>query len=75
MTLNSQEISLRNENSRIFEDIEGEIAILIACTKLNFTTCKINEKTLKLTLDYIEDTMKIINLLKKRVSLLIEATG
>jgi hypothetical protein len=37
---------------RIFEGIENEIAILTATTKFNFTICKTDKNTLKLTLAY-----------------------
>jgi hypothetical protein len=45
---------------RIFEGIEDEIAILTANAKFNYTTCKTDENTLKLSLAYIEDTAKIV---------------
>jgi len=35
---------------RIFEGIEDEIAILTANAKFNYTTCKTDENTLKLSL-------------------------
>ena len=60
---------------RIFEGIEDEIAILTASAKFNFTTCKTDENTLKLTLAYIEDTKELIGLLKNRINLLMETTG
>jgi hypothetical protein len=63
------------ELQRIFEGIEDEIAIIKASAKFNFTTCKTDEKTLKLTLAYIEDTKKLIGLLKNRINLLMEDTS
>ena len=63
------------EFQRIFEAIEDEIAILTANAKFYFTTCKTDENTLKLTLAYIEDTKKIIELLKNRMNLLMETTS
>jgi len=60
---------------RIFEGIEDEIVILTANAKFYFTTCKTDENTLKLTLAYIEDTKKLVELLKKRINLLMETTG
>ena len=60
---------------RIFEGIEDEIAILTANAKFNYTTCKTDENTLKLTLAYIEDTAKLVAVLKNRINLLIENTS
>ena len=57
------------EVQRIFEGIEDEIAILTATAKFNFTICKTDKNTLKLTLVYIEDTQKLIELLKNRMNL------
>ncbi len=60
---------------RIFEGIDDEIAILSANAKFNYTTCKTDENTLKLTLAYIEDTERIVEVLKNRITLLIENTS
>jgi hypothetical protein len=60
---------------RIFEGIEDEIAILTANAKFNHTTCKIDTNVLKLTLAYIEDTTKLVELLKNRISLLMDTTS
>jgi hypothetical protein len=57
---------------RIFEGIEDEIAILTATAKFNFTTCKTDQKILNVTLAYIDDTKKLITLLKARMNLLQE---
>ncbi len=65
----------QRELERIFEGIEDEIAIITASAKFNFTTCKTDKKTLKLTLAYIEDTKKLVGLLKNRVNLLMDATS
>ena len=62
------------EIERMFEGIKDEIAIITASAKFNFTLRKTDEKTLSLTLAYIEDTKKIADLLKNRISLLINAT-
>lgn len=59
---------------RIFEGIDDQITILTATAKFNHTTCKTDTNTLKLTLAYIEDTTKIVQLLKERINLLIETT-
>jgi len=52
------------EFQRIFEGIEDELAILTANAKFYYTTSKTDENTLKLTLAYIDDTKKLIELLK-----------
>jgi hypothetical protein len=60
---------------RIFEGIEDEIAILTANAKFNHTTCKIDTNIPKLTPAYIEDTTKLVELLKNRISLLMDTTS
>ena len=60
--------------ARIFEGIDDELAILTATAKFNHTTCKTDQNTLNLTLAYIEDTKKLVNLLKNRVNLLMQTT-
>lgn len=63
------------EIERMFEGIEDKIAIITASAKFNYTTSKTDEKTLKLTLAYIEDTKKLTGLLKNRINLLMETTS
>jgi hypothetical protein len=63
------------ELTKIFENINEEIALITASAKFNFTIRKTSEKDLKITLAYIEDTKKIVQILKFRMSLLSEATG
>jgi hypothetical protein len=60
---------------KIFQEIEDEIAILTATAKFNHTTCKTDTTNLKLTLAYIEDTTRLVAVLKSRINLLIEATS
>jgi hypothetical protein len=60
------------EFTRVFEPIEDEIILITASAKFNYTTCKTDEKTLNLTLAYIEDTKKLLAMLKARMSLLQE---
>lgn len=60
--------------TRIFEEIDDELNLLVAESKFNFSTCKISDKTLALTLYYIEDTKKLCNILKTRINLLMETT-
>lgn len=59
----------------MFEGIEDEIVIITASAKFNFAICKTDEKTLKLTFAYIEDTKKLIGLLKNRINLLMDTTS
>jgi hypothetical protein len=63
------------EIERIFEPINDEIAILIANAKYNHTTCKTDKNTLNLTLAYIDDTARLVKLIKDRISLLIKTTN
>ncbi len=44
------------ELTRIFESLDGEIALVAANAKFNFTIRKTSEKDLKIVLAYIEDT-------------------
>lgn len=62
------------EFTRIFEGLDDELTILIANAKFNYTTRKTDEITLKLTLAYIEDTTKLVTVLKNRINLLMQTT-
>ncbi|MCW4001465.1 MAG: hypothetical protein NWE93_14630 [Candidatus Bathyarchaeota archaeon] len=62
----------QREHQRIFDSIDDELELITANTKYHYTTCKINQTTLNLTLSYIEDTKKILNLLKARINILQE---
>jgi len=62
------------EFTRLFQEIDDEITILTATAKFNHTTCKTDKNTLNLTLSYIEDTKKLVTLLKNRVNLLMQTT-
>jgi len=62
------------EFTRLFQEIDDEITILTATAKFNHTTCKTDKNTLNLTLAYIEDTKKLVTLLKNRVNLLMQTT-
>ena len=53
----------------------GEIALITASAKFNFTLRKTTEKDLKIMLAYIEDTKELVHLLKTRINLLWEATS
>ncbi len=61
--------------TRIFNEINDEINLLTAEAKFNYTTCKTDKQNLNLTLNYIEDTKQLANLLKTRIKLLIQATN
>ncbi len=61
--------------TRIFNEINDEIALLTATAKFNYTTCKTDQQNLNITLDYIEDTKKLATILKTRIKLLIQATN
>lgn len=72
----TEKTDLKNRQfQRIFEGIDDELAILTATAKYNHTTCKTDTNQLKLTLAYIEDTEKLVKILKSRLNLLIEATS
>jgi hypothetical protein len=59
--------------TQIFQDLEGEIALLTATAKFEYATNKITENDLKLKLAYIEDTKKLAAILKTRIARLREA--
>ena len=63
----------QREQQRIFDPIDDEITLLTANAKYNYTTCKIDQKILNLTLDYIKDTEKVLVILKARMNLLHES--
>jgi hypothetical protein len=63
------------ELTKIFEHIKEELALITASVKFNFTTRKTSEKDLKVVLAYIDDTAKLVDLLKSRLSLLSEAAS
>ncbi len=63
------------ELTKIFDNINGEIALLTASAKFNFTIRKTDKKDLEIMLAYIEDTKKLVELLKTRMHLISEATS
>ncbi|MCW3984248.1 MAG: hypothetical protein NWE96_09685 [Candidatus Bathyarchaeota archaeon] len=77
MTQNQQEILTikQHQLQKIFQEIDDELTILAATAKFNHTTCKTDANHLKLTLAYIEDTTQLVNLLKNRLTLLIQTTS
>lgn len=60
----------QRELDRIFEPVDDEIVLITATAKFNYATCKTEEKILNITLAYIEDTKKLVSVLKARMSLL-----
>jgi hypothetical protein len=60
---------------KIFEGIEDELAIITATAKYNHTTCKTDTNQLNLTLAYVEDTEKLVKVIKSRINLLVQATS
>ncbi|MCW4046951.1 MAG: hypothetical protein NWE99_05240 [Candidatus Bathyarchaeota archaeon] len=63
------------ELSKIFENIKEELALITASVKFNFVMRKTSEKDLKIVLAYIEDTTKLVDLLRSRLILLSENTS
>lgn len=63
------------ELTKIFENIKEELALITASAKLNFATRRTSEKDFKIILAYIEDTAKLVDLLRSRLSLLSENTS
>jgi hypothetical protein len=61
--------------TRIFEDLDGEIALIAATAKFDYHLRKTTENDLKLKLAYIEDTTKLAELLKNRMTLLWQTTS
>ena len=60
---------------RIFEAIEGELNLITASAKFNYTINKTHEKETEIILSYNEDTEKLVQILKKRIKLLWEVTS
>jgi hypothetical protein len=65
----------KREAARVFEAIDDEIVLIGANARFSFATCKMNKNTLRLTLAYLEDTKKIVKILKERIKILSEATS
>ncbi len=63
------------EIQRIFDNIEGEIALITASAKFDFNLRKTTEQELQLKLSYIEDTTKLVRVLKNRLTLLWGSIG
>ena len=72
-TLTKEKLKER-ELIRMFEPIEGEISLIEASAKFNYTINKTPEKETKIILAYNDDTQKLVRILKKRIMLLLDAT-
>jgi hypothetical protein len=72
-TLTKEKLKER-ELIRMFEPIEGEISLIAASAKFNYTINKTPEKETKIILAYNDDTQKLVRILKKRIMLLLDAT-
>ncbi|MCW4017613.1 MAG: hypothetical protein NWF00_02840 [Candidatus Bathyarchaeota archaeon] len=73
-TISKQELK-EKELIRIFEGVDEEIDLITASAKFDYNLRKTNENDLKIKLAYIEDTAKIVTLLKNRISLRWQTTS
>ena len=63
------------ELMRMFEPIEGEMELIQANAKFNYTINKTPKKETDVILAYTDDTEKLLRILKKRVKLLLDVTS
>jgi hypothetical protein len=68
-TINKEQLK-QKEITRIFADIEDEIALITASAKFDFNLRKTTKQELELKLANIQDTANIVKILKTRTSLL-----
>ncbi|MBT0158597.1 hypothetical protein G4O51_01275 [Candidatus Bathyarchaeota archaeon A05DMB-2] len=61
------------ELTKMFENIKEELALITASAKFNFAIRKTSEKDLNIILAYIEDTGKLVDLLRSRLIFLSES--
>jgi hypothetical protein len=73
-TLTKEKLKER-ELIRMFEPINGEMSLIEANAKFNYTINKTSEKETQIILAFTDDTEKLVRLLKKRVGLLLDATS
>lgn len=71
----TQEKLKERELIRMFEPIEGEMGLIEASAKFNYTINKTPEKETKIILAFTDDTEKLIQILKERIKLLLDATS
>jgi hypothetical protein len=72
-TLTKEKLKER-ELIRMFEPIEGEMGLIEASAKFNYTINKTPDKETQMILAFADDTEKLVKLLKQRMMLLLEAT-
>jgi len=65
----------KRELIRMFEPIDGEMSLIEANAKFNYTINKTPEKETKIILAFTEDTKQLVHILKKRIKLLLDATS
>jgi hypothetical protein len=73
-TLTKEKLKER-ELIRMFEPIEGEMGLIEASAKFNYTINKTPEKETKIILAFNDDTEKLIQILKNRIKLLLDVTS
>ena len=71
----SKEKLKERELVRMFEPIEGEMELIEANAKFNYTINKKSQKETEMILAYTDDTERLIGILKKRVKLLQKITS
>ena len=71
----SKEKLKERELVRMFEPIEGEMELIHANAKFNYTINKTPKKETEVILAYTDDTEKLLSILKKRIKLLLEVTS
>ena len=72
--MNKEKLKIRELN-RIFEPIEGEIALITASVKFDYNLRKTTEDEFQTKLACIEDTTELVRLVKTRLAMLWTATG
>jgi hypothetical protein len=60
---------------RMFEPIEGEMGLIQANAKFNYTINKTPEKETKIILAFTDDTEKLVRIIKERIRLLLDVTS
>jgi hypothetical protein len=73
-TLTKEKIKER-ELMRMFEPIEGEMGLIKASAKFNYTINKTPEKETEIIVAYTEDTEQLVRVLKDRIKLLWHVTS
>jgi hypothetical protein len=71
----TQEKLKERELMRMFEPIEGEMGLIEASAKFNYTINKTPDKETQIILAFTDDTEKLVQILKKRIMLLLDATS